>query len=357
MQSSKEQIREKYDQFKQNLIDFLVENRRLLQKIKDFSDSQLDKDLKDEFLKYLKRLPETWEDSNPILLEKIQKIKEMFCEEKIQALMDQIKSQGNISSYTQKLKNEYEKINQYSDEDLHSFQNFFSQDHILFDTAFLSLSFIVDRENHQKIIKEQKRQFQETQKKIKGLEERGNKKIEEIDQLTKDATGIGLSNRYTQEKKRYGDSKCKWTGFAIGGLVFLFVVPFIISIPYIVNLLSLSHNFFNILKTAPIYLVVIWFILFASNRRNENNRLEADYAHKAVFASSYLAYQEEIKELQEKNPNKQNELIELNIKLLDSMIGVLSDNPAKSLDSKKSADGLPAKELISLTNEILKLKK
>lgn len=184
---------------------------------------------------------------------------------------------------------------------------------------------------------------------------------QEIHKLKKDAIQQGLAQRYTQEKKNLNDEKKEWERkfrnsilwlIGLGGLE---IAIFLLSI-FCESLQKIINTPVIYLGLLPIHIALIWFILFASRRRNEANRLASDYAHKEVFASSYEAYQEEIKNLKAIYPDKEKELTELNIKLLDSMIGVLSDNPAKSLDTKKTTDELPAKELVNLASEVIKLK-
>lgn len=212
-----------------------------------------------------------------------------------------------------------------------------------------------------------------TQTEYNTLKENTKNLYQEIELLRQGAISDGLAKRYIQEKKSNNRSKWFWTilvGFGLCGLFFLSNLPNTIS----QNLnettqwgqntqrqiqnpsQSLSDYALNFLKKSPAYLALVWFILFASRRRNEANRLASDYAHKEVFASSYEAYKEEIKKLKEIYPQKADELTELNTKLLDSMIGVLSDNPAKSLDTKKTTDELPAKELVNFASEVIKLK-
>lgn len=197
-------------------------------------------------------------------------------------------------------------------------------------------------------------------------------KQESIDRLMANATKLGLAQRYTEEKDNNNLLKWLWTILAIFGLFWIFQlsdISFLKLLGYSqatqgqtsISLQSQSFSDYalNFLKKSPAYLALIWFILFASRRRNEADRLASDYAHKEVFASSYEAYLKEIQKLKEMgvmSAEKQKESEELATKLLDSMIGVLSDNPAKSLDTKKTTDELPAKELVNLASEIIKFK-
>lgn len=122
---------------------------------------------------------------------------------------------------------------------------------------------------------------------------------------------------------------------------------------------SISEYVFYYLKKFPAYLALVWLIIFSSRQAHEANRFFIDYEHREIYISSYESFLKKIKELKDMkiiSEEKEKETEELATKLLDSMIGVLSDNPAKSLDTKKTTDELPAKELINFASEVIKLK-
>lgn len=206
-----------------------------------------------------------------------------------------------------------------------------------------------------------------TQTEYNTLKENTKNLYQEIELLRQGVISEGLAKRYTQEKKSNNLLRLAWLTIMAIGLYLFFQLgntPISKSIKsqntqeqhISLQPQSLSDYVLVFLKKSPTYLALVWLILFASRRSNEAGRLASDYAHKEVFASSYEAYQEEIKKLKEMYPQKADELTELNTKLLDSMIGVLSDNPAKSLDTKKTIDELPTKELVNFASEIIKLK-
>lgn len=211
-----------------------------------------------------------------------------------------------------------------------------------------------------------KDELPKTQAEYNTLKENTTNLYQEIALLREGVISAGLAKGYAEEKKKNNSAKKKWTMTAIAGMFLLailanyhseiFPIPSVPVINQIKETASFSKTFIHFLSIAPIYLATIWLILFASRRRNEANYLASDYAHKEVFASSYIIYQDEIEKLKKMHSQKTEELTELNIKLLDSMIGVLSDNPAKSLDTKKTTDELPAKELINFASEVIKLK-
>lgn len=207
-------------------------------------------------------------------------------------------------------------------------------------------------------------QLQSTESAFIKLKEDLNIERQTIQQLMADATKLGLAQRYTQEKNTLNSEKHKWDFrfnlalFSLIGLGTLEIIVFVCSI-YIEAMQKISNTPTIYLGLVPIHIAIIWFVVFFSRRRNEVNRLASDYAHKEVFASSYEAYLEEIKKLKDDeiiSKEKEEEAKELATKLLDSMISVLSDNPAKSLDTKKTTDELPAKELVNFASEVIKLK-
>lgn len=236
------------------------------------------------------------------------------------------------------------------------------------DAQLLALQNIIDLQKNLEANNNQAnnliQQLQRTESAFIKLKEDLNIERQTIQQLMADATKLGLAQRYTQEKNTLNSEKYKWDFrfnlalFSLIGLGTLEIIVFVCSI-YIEVMKKISNTPTIYLGLVPIHIAIIWFVIFFSRRRNEVNRLASDYAHKEVFASSYEAYLEEIKKLKDNgiiSKEKEEEATELATKLLDSMIGVLSDNPAKSLDTKKTTDELPAKELVNLASEIIKFK-
>lgn len=205
-------------------------------------------------------------------------------------------------------------------------------------------------------ISSKKSEVEVLEKQLKNLYSDCEKCRKEIEGLRQNAIKIGLAEHYNEKSEDLYKYQKRWTWTILGGLAVLLCLG-IYNYFTKQETNSLEH-LFHLLSIFPAYLALIWFIIFASRRRNEISRLSNDYSHKAVFASSYLAYQEQIEELKKTNQDTNiiNETTQLKIKLLDSMIDTLADNPAKSLDNKKASDELPAKEIINFASEIIKLK-
>lgn len=188
--------------------------------------------------------------------------------------------------------------------------------------------------------------------------------IQQKEQLTQDtrtaiekAIKVKLNEKYENQAEKLKKEEAWWTRNVYLGLFGLFLIGLYEIILFVRITKTISFSPYQLLGLIPIHLAIIWFIIFSINRRNEASRLACDYAHKEVFASSYLAYQNEINELKGKHTPEVQELItQLNVKLIDSMIDTLSDNPAKNLDSKKKSSELPTKEIINLVSEVTKIK-
>lgn len=385
------QIRLQYDKIKESLVSLITnigQNPYRLEKIQE--KSSLDSKAVEISFEIINNLCNAFEFSISISLEDIidelrqTQISEKLCE--IYRLVSKAGDQGGFLEAIDKgsipPSNKFEKFLSIIDQQKQTFnflislnqqvlktiENFFSEDRQLFQHAINLLSNHLNTHllkkkaefNNQKVeefaneYEKAKMLFQQIINNIKG-------KQEDIDRLMADATKLGLAQRYTQEKNILDSEKHKWDSnfrfalYSLIGLGALEIIVFVCSI-YIEEMQKISSTPTIYLGLIPIHIAIIWFVIFFSRRRNEANRLASDYAHKEVFASSYKAYQEEIDELKKTYPQKADELTELNTKLLDSMIGVLSDNPAKSLDTKKTTDELPTKELVNFASEIIKLK-
>jgi len=158
--------------------------------------------------------------------------------------------------------------------------------------------------------------------------------FEQIESLLPSATSAGLAKAYADERNNFKYPIILWN------LVFVIALLAVSSLSYFsmnevesVNDLSKS-----LLHTLPITAPLIWLALYSTKRRNENQRLEQEYAHKEALAKSYSSYKQQIIDLKQEDQ-------ELLVKLLNSTIDTISDNASKTLD-KKHGDKTPAGNLI-----------
>lgn len=107
------------------------------------------------------------------------------------------------------------------------------------------------------------------------------------------------------------------------------------------RLLDISAFFVRIVFILPF----VWLAIYASQRRAESQRLAQEYTHKATTLQTYLLHKDEIHNLQQKDDELMN-------KLINSNIDTVAFNPSSSLDKvNKDKD---YKNLIKDTKEIIK---
>lgn len=164
-----------------------------------------------------------------------------------------------------------------------------------------------------------------------------------IEDLIPGATSAGLAKAYQDERKTFKFPIIFWnTMFAM-----TLVLMTTISYESFIQLKNLQDIPFELLHKLPLYGPLIWFAIYASKRRSENQRLEQEYAHKEALAKSYSSYKLQIEGLK-----KETEVDKLMSKLLDSSIDTVSKNASESLD-KKHGDKMPSIEVIEKSIEKL----
>lgn len=209
---------------------------------------------------------------------------------------------------------------------------------------------------------------QEIEQRIKDLDnfkqEQENiytKSHERIESLLPGATSAGLAKAYQDMKESFDKPIKNWNLVFVGSIIIMFISTFIsfVDIGIVKDNVTTWFSFKqmgdftstlnNLLFKLPLYAPLIWFAIFASKRRSENQRLQQEYAHKEALAKSYVSYKMQIDELNQED----KKLLE---KLLDSSINTVSHNASESLD-KKHGDFTAIQETIKMTVEqVLKLK-
>lgn len=413
------ELREEYAEFKKSLLCVLEKSGGIASRLLSIYDYEKNENIENTLnnsLIFVEELSRAYRDSNDNALEQIiESITKHLLRIHFSNLYDNIKNLNLKEKHRQtklieycKLANEaYNKLSDYDKHKIQEFEGFFQEDSETFsrvagDLLFVAKYFEIQKQfgflvNNPNLASEAKKaletsqeankQIQENLQKLKDIQEDTKNtnqdshkladeikqvqqqsqklfsQIEEKEQLAEDtrraienAIKIKLNEQYSNQTKIFKQEEKEWTRYVYIGLALLGMI----GIYETLNLFESFTKLFNPyqwLGLIPIHIAIIWFVIFSINRRNEVSRLAYDYAHKEVFASSYLAYQHEINELKGKHTPEVQELItQLNLKLIDSMIDTLADNPAKNLDNKKKSSELPTKEIINLVSEIIKFK-
>lgn len=173
--------------------------------------------------------------------------------------------------------------------------------------------------------------------------------FDEIEDLLAGATNAGLAEAYNKEREKYSKPTENWEKIFYMSVVLLLLWGIGIYYSYQTNLNefnSFTGLLVSIFRHSIITIAIILLIVHANNRRRENQRLEQEYAHKAVLAKSYLSYKKQIEDLQTDDPELLN-------KLMGSTIDSIAYNPSPTLD-KKHGDGTLLSEISKSVKDIAK---
>jgi hypothetical protein len=166
---------------------------------------------------------------------------------------------------------------------------------------------------------------------------------DEIESLLPGATSAGLATAYHELKESFNSPIKTYSRLFYSSITALVLVAFLSITNEVgwffikfVEVTDLSKLASNILYKLPIVLPVLWLTLFASKRRSETQRLQQEYAHKEALAKSYQNFKMQIEALGQTDPALMN-------KLLSSAIDAVSKNASDTLD-KKHGDKTPMHE-------------
>lgn len=178
--------------------------------------------------------------------------------------------------------------------------------------------------------------------------------INEVEGLLPGAIGSGLASSFAEQRKAYS-KPITWFGrlfyFSIV-LLLIIGVSTLFSFSKDVGLtISWPDDWKKLLVAsvarAPIALPLVWLAFFAAKRRNENRRLEEEYAHKETIARSFYSFKKQIEELGEKASS------DLSLKLLEAAISSVAFNASTTLD-KDHTEVLPNAEQLSELYSVVK---
>lgn len=380
----KEQIRLQYDKIKESLVSLITnigQNPYRLEGIQ--KNSSLDSKAVEISFEIVKSLCNAFELSIYTSIEDIiDELKQTQISEKLSEIYRLVSKAGDQGGFLEAIdrggippSNKFERflsiINQQrqafnflvslNQQVLKAIEIFFSEDRQLFQHAINLLRNHSDTHLLKKKTEANNQKSKELIEEINTLNNQSEKIYQDIknkSQLAEDtrrtierAIKIELGERYQNRAKDLENQEFRWTFASFIEFFILFCIGI-----YEINTLTSSSSL-QWIGFIPINIAIVWAIIFTLSKRGEIAKLRYDYAHKEVFASSYLAYQHEINELKGKHTPEVQELItQLNLKLIDSMIDTLADNPAKNLDNKKKSSELPTKEIINLVSEITRIK-
>ena len=211
------------------------------------------------------------------------------------------------------------------------------------------------------IIKNYKKAISQSVKNIEAKDLKLNEKIEEfnkfeeketkkIDELTNKSnklfeylTNANLASEFQNEGKKLTENINKWDGWFIGALSCFAIFAFI-SFFTMKEMTNYKDILTQLLINMSIYIPLSWLALFASRRRNEDKKLREEYRFKETIAKNYLNYKKSI--IEDMPEEQQNELLK---ELIQNLLDTLKDNPNKFID-KHNKENIP---FIEFTDKIL----
>ena len=168
----------------------------------------------------------------------------------------------------------------------------------------------------------------------------------EIRDLLDIATNASLASSYEKSNKSYKCAIMGWNATFIISILGIFGVA-IWGFVEIADKISDPLVIFGaIFARLPFYIPLAWLAIFATNRRNENKRLQEEYKHKETLAKAYSGYKEQIEKLED---SKAQELAE---KLMDKLVEMTNENPNRSLDKDKK-EKMPTFEMIEKLSDLI----
>ena len=168
----------------------------------------------------------------------------------------------------------------------------------------------------------------------------------EIRDLLDIATNASLASSYEKSNKSYKCAIMGWNATFIISILGIFGVA-IWGFVEIADKISDPLVIFGaIFARLPFYSSLAWLAIFATNRRNENKRLQEEYKHKETLAKAYSGYKEQIEKLED---SKAQELAE---KLMDKLVEMTNENPNRALDKVKK-EKMPTFEMIEKLSDLI----
>lgn len=158
--------------------------------------------------------------------------------------------------------------------------------------------------------------------------------FQKIEGLLPGATATGLSKAYQEQKENYKWPVILWS--LVFGLTVVGMMIFGISVYKDTELKDIQVTIQHILARLPFFIPAVWLAIFASKQQSQYKRLQQEYIYKETLAKSYESYKREIDLLPEGE-----EKVELQQKLITSMVEMCGYNPSLTLENKSHDDKPP----------------
>ena len=163
---------------------------------------------------------------------------------------------------------------------------------------------------------------------------------ETIEKLIPRALTAGLSGAFhdkrEEEKTSFTSLRKQFIGGIIG-LVVVSLIPFILSVIFLVNDESWNVVIDRapklVLAILPLYIPVLWLAYAANKKMNLSKRLIEEYSHKEVLSRTFYGLSNQIE-----NTDDSEISSELRTRLLVNFLAVSAENPGKLISNYQESD-------------------
>lgn len=246
---------------------------------------------------------------------------------------------NSINSKKQEIDELHESIFGYKDSDEQGNEIFIEGKKDELDNAYSDLGVNISKlkEKILSINDEQKSKYADFEKIHKAKYEQI---ISEIKGLLPNALTAGLSSAFSKkrdEEETLSISLQKRFSIGIGLLIFVSVIPFVVSVLYVLDGHSIDETILKmprlVLSIIPMYVPILWFTYSSSKKLNLSKRLIEEYAHKEVLSKTYEGLSTQIANIDDENQSE-----ELKYRLLSTFLQVVSENPGKLISNYQTSD-------------------
>lgn len=191
--------------------------------------------------------------------------------------------------------------------------------------------------NYSSFIKEKEDAYSKT---LDNWNKEHNNVLDKINKLLPNALTTGLSYAYSEKKEsEVAESKKYAKNFerAAIGLIFMSLIPFILSVVFIWNGKSLHDVILDsprfVLAIIPMYIPILWIAYSSNKKLNLSKRLIEEYTHKEVLSKTFEGLSHQINNIENEDLSA-----DLRIKLLYNILSVSSENPGKLISDYNKSD-------------------
>ena len=172
--------------------------------------------------------------------------------------------------------------------------------------------------------------------------------FDDIEKLLKGASTVALAKAFNEHKDSFNIANYIW------------MVLFILSIGSMMGIslyifenadFDLKDMWKGTIGNLPFIGGAIWIAIYASKQRSQNKRLQQEYAFKEDVAKIYYGLKKEIEELDDTDLGQQ-----LNKRILEIIVDVVSTNPSDTLDNSSHNDKGPILEALNNLSSLLQNK-